>query len=157
MVQAVTKNNGWRAWLWLYAPLILWIIAIFIFSSSAGSMSSTSRIIRPLLIWLFPDITETTLMIVHGYVRKSAHFITYAVLGFLAARAFYQSLQTFLQKYWFPLSLALVVLIASIDETNQSFNLQRTGSAYDVLLDTSGGLFALACYFILCVKNKIRV
>ncbi len=147
-MQLVKTSERWRGRLWRYAPLILWVIVIFVASSNAGSMSNTSRIVRPLLLWLIPDISEATLTVVHGYVRKTAHFVFYFILGFLAARAFASTSKSYLQKFWFPAALALVVTIASLDETNQSFLASRTSSIYDVLLDTAGGLSAIAFWFV---------
>ncbi len=54
-----------------------------------------------------------------------------------------------LQRFWYLFAFLLVVLIASIDETNQSFNAARTGSIYDVLLDASGGLTMIFLFWIL--------
>ena len=139
-----------------YAPLFLWIGVIFYLSSTQGSMSNTSRFIRPLLEWIFPLAPEETLQIYHGYIRKFAHFAEYAVLGFFASRTFWSSSAKFLQRFWYVFSLAFVLLIASIDETNQSFNAARTGSIYDVLIDTSGGLTMILLFPIikLFVKKK---
>lgn len=136
-------NQKWRGRIIRYAPLILWVAVIFTASSTAGAMSNTSRIIRPLLEWLFPDASALTLDIYHGYIRKLAHFTEYAVLAFLASRAFWNSSQTILQKFWVLWAFLLVVLVASVDEYSQSFNVLRTGSIYDVLIDASGGLIMI--------------
>lgn len=103
-------------------------------------MSQTSVFVRPILEFLFPGATEETLILYHSYVRKLAHFVEYAVLAFWASRAFSNSSVKILQKFWYVFSFLLVVIIAAIDETNQSFTASRTGSIYDVLLDASGGL-----------------
>ena len=126
----------------LYAPLFLWIGVIFYMSSSSGSMSQTSRFIRPLLEWLFPNTPEDIITIYHGYIRKFAHFAEYALLAFFASRAFSRS-----SKFWAISAFLLVVLIASLDEFNQSFNTARTGSIYDVLLDVAGGLTIILLFF----------
>jgi VanZ family protein len=75
--------------------------------------------------------------------RKVAHFAEYALLGFLAARAFRGSPRPGLQSRWFLASLALVVVYALLDEYHQSFVPSRTGTAYDSLIDMAGGLAAL--------------
>ena len=102
-------------------------------------MSHTSRIIRPLLEWLFPYASPETITLYHAYVRKFAHFTEYAILAFWAWRAFRSSGREFLRKYRYAAALGLVILVASIDEFGQSFNPARTGSPYDVLIDVSGG------------------
>jgi VanZ family protein len=109
-------------------------------------MSNTSRFVRPLLEFLFPSASEETLIVYHGYTRKLAHLIEYAILAFWASRAFWSSSIKLLQKFWFIVSLFLVFLVASIDEYNQSFNALRTSSIYDVLLNVLGGTFMIVFF-----------
>lgn len=105
-------------------------------------------------MFLFPDASEQTLLIYHSYIRKIAHPCVYAVLAYFAYRAFYFSPQKFLQKFWFPVSLLVVFVIASLDEFNQSFLTSRTSSPYDVLLDTFGGLVMLTILFLINKNRK---
>lgn len=135
----------WRERVWRYGPLLVWMLLIFLFSTGGMSASNTSRIIRPVLLWLFPDISEERLALVHFLVRKAAHFTEYAVLALLAARAFLGSSREILQRRWFAASLVLVLVYALSDEYHQRFVPTRTGSIYDSLIDISGGLTALLC------------
>lgn len=135
--------SSWRSRLWRYAPLVGWIAFIFFASTGAMSASNTSRIIGPLVRWLFPGITETQLLLVHFTVRKTAHFTEYAILALLAARAFIPSTRQVLRRHWFAAALALVATVALLDEYNQSFNAARTGTIWDSLIDISGGATAL--------------
>jgi len=139
-------SSAWRGRLWRYAPLAGWIGFIFFASTGAMSASNTSRIIAPLFRWLFPGISEAQLLLVHFTVRKGAHFIEYAVLALLAARAFLPSTRGRLRRNWFVAALALVIVVALLDEYNQSFNPARTGSVWDSLIDFSGGATALVLY-----------
>lgn len=154
-IQINLKQN-WREYLWYYAPLILWIAIIFVASSNTGSMSNTSRIIRPLLLWLVPDISEVSLLIVHGFVRKLAHFVFYFILGLFAARASVFTFEGNWQRLWFLSAFILVLSVASFDETNQGFLASRTSSVYDVLLDAAGGLTAITAWFIFANTRKHR-
>jgi VanZ family protein len=77
--------------------------------------------------------------------RKLGHFTEYAVLGFLAARAFAGSSRRLLHDHWVIASLILVVVYALLDEFHQSFVTSRTASIFDVLIDIGGGLFVLIC------------
>ncbi|CAN5191385.1 hypothetical protein BH20ACI1_BH20ACI1_28520 [soil metagenome] len=135
----ILQKSIWRGRFFRYAPLILWIGIILFASTSIGAMSNTSRIIRPLLYFLFPSASEETITIYHGFIRKLAHLTVYSILAFWASRAFWNSTKILLQKYWYLFSFLIVVLVASIDEYNQSFDSLRTGTIYDVLLDASGG------------------
>jgi len=143
------QSSSWRGRILRYAPLIFWIGVIFFLSSSLGAASNTSRIIRPLLIWLFPDITEPSLQIAHFWVRKTAHFTAYGMLGLLSVRAFRRSSHAILKNWRFLFSLLLVALVAAADETNQSFLNSRTGALQDVLLDISGGLTVILLFYLM--------
>ena len=149
MKVAVEPNaTNWRGRFFRYAPLILWIGAIFVASSNTGSMSNTSRFIRPLLEFLFPGTPEEILVVYHGYIRKFAHFAEYAGLAFWAARAFSGSSLKILRGFWFVFAFALIVIVAAADETNQSFLASRTSSVYDVMLDSAGGLFMIILFAV---------
>ena len=126
-----------------YLPLILWMAFISFASTGNFSAGNTSRIIGPLVLWLFPNTTPETLLAIHGITRKLAHLTEYALLAILAARAFRGSPRAALRARWFLASLALVVVYALIDEYHQSFVPSRTGTIYDSLIDITGGLAAL--------------
>jgi VanZ family protein len=137
----VTGGRVWR-----YLPLALWMCLIFFASTGELSASNTSLIVRPLLLWLFPDISEARIALAHFLVRKAAHFTEYAILAFLAARAFRGSFHEWLRRRWFIISLLLIILYALSDEFHQSFVPSRTASIYDSLIDIAGGLTALLKY-----------
>jgi VanZ family protein len=131
---------------WRYAPLLIWMAFIFFASTGAFSGENTSRIIRPFLLWLFPHVSEERIAVIHLLIRKCAHFSEYAVLGFLAARAFAGSAQRLLLKHWTTASAVLVVIYALLDEFHQSYVASRSASIFDSLIDIAGGLFALICF-----------
>lgn len=143
--------------MWAYAPLFLWIGLIFYMSSDHGSMSATSKFIRPLLTFLFPLADEATLDIYHGYIRKSAHLAAYTTLGVLACRAFAKTRLFKFGLKWVGIAVALVVSIALIDEFNQSFNPSRTGSLYDVAIDISGGISAIVAFYLIFRWRATRI
>lgn len=112
-------------------------------SSAQFNAANTSRIIGPLVLWMFPDTSPETLANIHFVTRKLAHFAEYAVLGFLAARALRTSSKALLHNRWFLLSFILVAVYALIDEYHQSFVPSRTASFVDSLIDIAGGLTTL--------------
>ena len=150
------SSNKWRGRIVRYAPLILWVAVIFINSSTVGATQNTSRIIRPLLEWLFSAADAATIDIYHGYIRKLAHFTEYAVLAFFASRAFWYSSRTYLQNLWFVWAFLFVAFVAAADEYNQSFNPLRTASGYDTLIDMAGGLSAIAALYIGKMPRKSK-
>jgi VanZ family protein len=139
------EKQSVRRRLWRYGPVVAWACFVLFASSSSFSASNTSRIIRPLLLWLFPDISEASLVYVHFLVRKAAHFSEYALLALLAARAFRTSPKEKLRRRWMLAAFAVVACVALVDEFHQSFLPSRTGTVYDSLLDMTGGATALAC------------
>lgn len=147
-----------RAWprVWRYAPLFLWMGFIFFASTGEFSAGNTSRIIGPLLRWLFPEISDEKLLLAHFITRKIAHFVEYAILAWLAARAFSTSSHRTLRRRWLLLSLLLVISYSLLDEYHQSFVPTRTGSIYDSLLDMSGGLTALLLYTLWRRRRAMR-
>jgi VanZ family protein len=123
-----------------YVPLILWLGFITYASSDGFSASNTSRIIAPIVLWLFPNTSAETMTIIHLIIRKIAHFTEYGILGYLAVRAFRTSPGLGISRNWVLLSLSLVVVYALIDEFHQSFVPSRTASIYDSFIDMTGGL-----------------
>jgi VanZ family protein len=134
---------GASNFLWRWLPLIVWMGFISFASSASFSASSTSRFIGPLVLWLFPNTSAETLAFIHIGVRKLAHFLEYAVLGFLAARAFRGSPRSPIRNKWFALAAVLIIVYALFDEYRQSFVPSRTPSIYDSFVDIAGGLTAL--------------
>jgi VanZ family protein len=139
-----------------YGPLLAWAAFVLFASTANFSASNTSRIIRPLLLWLFPEISEPSIQRVHFFVRKTAHFTEYAVLALLAARALRTSGLASLRRWWWLASFALVAVVALTDEYHQSFLPSRTGTIYDSLLDMTGGATALLCLALLLATRRRR-
>jgi VanZ family protein len=139
-----TPEFGQRDRLSRYGPLIIWAALIFIGSSNLLSSSNTSMfLVRP-LHWLLPQAGDATLRALHFALRKAGHFTEYGILALLAARAFRTSSRELLRSRWFWASLGLVIVYSLTDEFHQSFVPSRTASIYDSMIDTLGGLTALA-------------
>ena len=136
-----------------YLPLVAWLVFISVASSDSFSANNTSRIIGPLVLWLFPNTSPETMAVIHLVTRKVAHFTEYAILAYLAARAFRASPRPAIANRWFIISLALVVCYALLDEYHQSFVPSRTASIYDSFIDMTGGLVAL---LIIRRRHKAR-
>ncbi|HZP45589.1 MAG TPA: VanZ family protein [Candidatus Binataceae bacterium] len=119
-----------RAWL----PVLIWISLLFVLSTSVFSSANTSLIIVPLLHWLLPFASPSTIALLHGLTRKCAHFVNYGILFWLLIRG---------PMAGRPYSaFALCVAYALLDEGHQIFVPGRTPSLYDVALDSSGALFS---------------
>jgi len=129
---------------WL--PVIAWMALIFAASTDLMSSQRTSRIIGPLLRWLFPNISEGAIRAVQTVVRKGAHLTEYAVLALLLWRARRQPVKHDTRPWSWreaALTIFLAGLFAATDELHQAFVATRFASALDVLLDTSGAALGM--------------
>jgi VanZ family protein len=128
--QGLQANFQWEKWI----PPILWLIVLFILSTSVFSAANTSRIIEPILRWFLPEASAGTIAMLHRLIRKAAHFTNYGILFWLLIRG---------PMYGRPYTaLALCVCYAFLDEGHQMFEPGRGPSLYDVALDSSGALFS---------------
>jgi VanZ family protein len=138
-----------RAFLKYWLPVLVWMALIFSASGDTRSVAHSSRILGPLLRWLFPQLPEDTVNLIVLILRKGAHVTEYAVLALLLWRARRKPVKNDLRPWSRPearLVLLLVALYAAGDEFHQLFVANREAAVHDVLIDTAGGaagLFAL--------------
>ncbi len=130
-----------KAWI----AAILWLIVIAIESTNLASSNNTSRILYPLLHFLF-GIDLKHFEHLHFYLRKGGHVFGYGMLSILLFRAWRETLPAINGVKWTLRWAILAVLgtavVASLDEWHQSFIPSRTGTPRDVLLDTCAGIAA---------------
>ena len=126
-----------------------------IFAGSTDLMSAdhTSRIIVPLLHWLFPTISGLTLLQVEFFIRKAAHVSEYAVLAVLLYRAFVHTVFQSRRALSAGIVLLSCAAYAASDEFHQSFVPMRSVDALDVVADAVG---AAAAAFALYGWDIIR-
>jgi VanZ family protein len=122
--------------------------ALFILGLGGAEFGAapTSRYLLPALRWLFPDLTISTYLKLIVWIRKTAHFVEYALLGALAFRAVFLSTDSALLRVA-ALAVGVAASVAAMDEFRQSFLPERTGSPWDVALDVTGALIAIAFAF----------
>jgi VanZ family protein len=128
-------------WLKRWWPAVVWAVAISLFSTGAFTAENTSRIIIPILHWLFPHAPGATLSQIHHYIRKCAHFTEYFILSLLVLRGI-RAGRPGTRFAWALLVVAIVMCYASLDEFHQRFVPGRTAAVGDVLIDTTGGAAA---------------
>ena len=126
--------------IWLL--VLLWTAAVLWAGGEHGSAAASSRFLWPLLRWLLPDASWATLVQIHFYIRKGAHVFAYGVLALITLSALRASVRAAALRL-VMLALVWVLAIAACDEAHQAFSAVRTGSAWDVALDVSGGILAL--------------
>lgn len=135
------RRNLLKAWI----AAILWLILIAIESSALLSAHNTSRILYPLLHFLF-GLDRERFEVWHFYIRKSGHVVGYGTLSILLFRAWRATLPALNNVNWTfrwaNIAILGTALVASLDEWHQTFIPSRTGSVRDVALDTCAGIAA---------------
>jgi VanZ family protein len=140
------RHNLLKAWI----AAVLWLIVIAIESSALLSSHNTSRILYPVLHFLF-GMDRLHFQYWHFYIRKGGHVVGYAILSILLFRAWRATLPVADDAKWTFRWANIAVLgtafVASLDEWHQSFLPSRTGRVQDVILDTCAGLGAQVLIF----------
>jgi VanZ family protein len=131
---------------------------IFSASTNLGAPHNTSRFFRPLMHWLFPHISEDMLEHIHHIIRKTAHFVEYAMLGFWVWRVvhFDPAFASFSPRRKYVFAILICMLYASTDEFHQSFVPSREAAVQDVMLDTCGSGFGLLVIWGVRKMLKLR-
>jgi VanZ family protein len=127
---------------WL--PAVVWLGVIFFGSTDLMSAEHTSRILVPFLLWLKPNITIETVLLIQFLVRKAAHLIEYAILAMVVWRAICRGTNLKMKMSALCVSVWLAAtLVAAADEYHQSFVPSRGAAWGDVLVDSGGAIFGL--------------
>jgi VanZ family protein len=143
------------AWLKRWWPALLWAVVISTFSTGVFTSDNTSRIIVPLLHWLFPHASDDTLFLLHHFIRKTGHVAEYFILSLLLLRGI-RAGQRGARLAWAVVAIVIVAAYASLDEFHQSFVPGRTAAVSDVLLDTAGGIAAQVVVALVVLLGDIR-
>jgi VanZ family protein len=127
-------------------PALLWAVVIFSMSTDTFSAANTSRVLEPLLRWLYPALTFEQFETIHFLVRKTAHFTEYFVFAALLFRGIRGDRQGW-RWTWGLLALCTAAFYSCTDEIHQAFVASRTASPYDSLLDSVGAAAAIVVLF----------
>ncbi|MCS6817885.1 MAG: VanZ family protein [Blastocatellia bacterium] len=141
------KRSVLRIFTVRWLPALLWTGVVLGFSSEAFAATQTSRLLLPLLRWMFPSADPETLDALHLGIRKLAHVIEYAILAALFVRAWSGRLGV---ESAGDVGHALlpVAVVAAVDEYRQSLSTLRTGSLRDWGIDLGGALLAMVVLWI---------
>ena len=141
---------------WILTVLVIaWCVTIWQFSIAPAEQSSnTSSQVQDFCndvldkVGIEAEVTSKT-------VRKTAHFLEFMLLGFLAAAClFFHGF-----RHWQLLTPLIFAPVAAIDECIQIFVPGRGPHILDVLLDLVGGVagvcvFAVLFFAIIYIINK---
>ena len=140
---AVSKT---RVFLKYWLVIVLWFSLIFVASGDSQSSVRSSRIIGPLVHWLFPQLAEEHVNQIVFFVRKCAHLTEFAILALLFWRAFRKPVKRDPRPWFWPEArnaLLGVITYAATDELHQMFVPSRQASFFDVMIDATGGAIGL--------------
>lgn len=137
----VPRTQAWKAWI----PAAAWLGIIAVESTNIGSSEHTVGLLYPLFHFLF-GLDFARVEIWNHILRKTGHFVGYAILSWLLFRAWRATLPVLdtaaWSMRWARTAFFMTALVAALDEWHQSFNPARTGRWQDVALDSSAALAA---------------
>ena len=137
-----------------WAPPIIWMSVIFLFSTDLFSGDNTGSLLWKVVSFIYPGVAPELFDSIHFCVRKAGHLTEYAVLALLLFRAFRSGSQERWRPRWALSSLLVIFLYALLDEYHQTFTRHRTASIYDSLIDTSGAAAALILLWLFKRKSE---
>jgi VanZ family protein len=137
-----------------WSPVLMMIVLMFYFSTDAFSGDNTEGLIKKILAWIVSDFSPAVAARLHFAIRKSAHFVEYAVLSALLFRAFRADSADRLRANWAVYSFGVVAVWSLLDEFHQAQTRMRFSSIYDSLIDMAGGLFALIVIALISRRKK---
>jgi VanZ family protein len=149
-----TPNPTRRRVVLAWTLVVFWGALIWMLGGDSFSFRETNDAIIPWLDWLTGSLDYRTRYRIYIGIRKSAHFIEYAILALLTFRAAWLAARRTPTATAGWVALFIVALLASADEARQAFSAVRTGSPYDVLLDVTGGLIAVLG--VLVISRRLR-
>ena len=139
-----SRPNLVRAW-W---PAIVWIGLIALESTDSFSSENTGSILYTLLTRLFGNIDFYKFLVFHHYLRKTGHVVGYGMLSLLLLRGWRATFDYTLLLRAALLSWLGTACVAALDEWHQSYIPSRTGTVWDVALDSVAGVvFLVVAYF----------
>lgn len=150
-----------------WTATILWMLVIFAFSAQPAiqsdqvSMGVVEKIIAfirniktvPAFAWINTDSVADFVGVMNHYVRKTAHFMAFAVLGVVVYNLF--ASYDFDRRKAVLFAALICLLYAISDEAHQLFVPGRAGRIKDVIIDFCGSLTSLSLTYLL-FGRKVR-
>jgi VanZ family protein len=123
-----------------WAPVMLWMGVIFWLSGDQFSDEHTAAWLTRIPLLEVLGLSPASIDLVNLIVRKSAHFVEYAILSMLVYRAIGISAPGMAARRVLLVTACLAIAIGGVDELRQTATQTRTGSSRDVAIDSVGAL-----------------
>ena len=146
-------------------PVPVWLVVLRLESTDLASSRNTFGLLYRIATTVFPKVDPQILLTLNVVLRKSGHFIGYAILSLLVFRGLKYTrrdrLRLVLQRRWglffrdlwqfdwAAIAVLFTIVAASLDELHQATLSSRSGRWQDVALDTAG---AVAMQFLLYAR-----
>ena len=137
-------------------PVAAWLVVLRLESTDLASSSNTFGLLYRITTAVFGRVDPQILLTLNGFLRKSGHFIGYAILSLLVFRALKHTqrdrLRLVLQRRWglffrdlwrpdwAGIAVVFTMVAAALDELHQATLASRSGRWQDVALDTAGAM-----------------
>jgi VanZ family protein len=137
-------------------PVVFWLGVIRAESTDTASSANTGAILYKVITTLVPHVEPSFVVQLNAVLRKTGHFLGYAILSALVLFALrytnrdrlrnllHRPWGIYLRDYWRAewalLGILLTIVTAAFDEIHQTFIPSRTGRWQDVVLDTCGAV-----------------
>lgn len=139
-----------------WGPPLGWMLATFYISTDEFSGDQTGSLLWRFFSFVYSGIPQELFDSIHFYLRKTGHFVGYAIFALLLFRAFKSGDMAPWRWKWAIGSLFIAILYAMLDEFHQTLTRHRVGSLYDSLLDTSGAFAALFLLRVIRLERQGR-
>ena len=133
-----------------WSLFVFWLLLIFFFSSQNGNSSSelSNGVLTTIENIFHIPLTNEFFSL---FIRKTAHFSEYFILGILSCNLVRQ--YRVIKKKEYIFIILFCVLYAFSDEFHQMFVSGRTPQIFDVCIDTVGSILGIGIYYLF---KKIR-
>ena len=153
-------------------PATVWLAIIRLESTDYASSRNTFGLLYAVWRMIFGRVDPQLISLVNEVLRKSGHFLGYAILSALVFLALNHTnrdrLKPVLQRSWGTffrdlwqfewavIAVLLPLITASFDEIHQTFLPSRTGAWQDVAIDTSGAIVMQLLIYVLSARAMSR-
>lgn len=162
---APSRKSLLRNW-W---PVVFWLGVIRVESTDTASSANTGAILYKVISTVAPRVELSSVELLNAVLRKTGHFLGYAILSALVLLALRNTnrdrlrnvlrrpwgiyLRDYWRAEWALLGILLTIVTAAFDEIHQTFIPSRTGRWQDVVLDSCGAVVIQVILYAVAARS----